>query len=608
MSKPRRAHRAFVFEPVEARRLMAAVVVTTLNDSGAGSLRAALASAHSGDTVDLTTVSGTITLASPLAITKNLTIAGPGPAELKISGNNNTVNGFEIDAGLTVSINDLTVDHAGSSGRLGGAIAVDMGATSTLSLDDVVLSNNTASGKGGALYAANTDLTLSDCSFLANAVTGTTFAVGGGVMIDNGSVTATNSTFAGNAAVADNSAGGMGMPGMDDANAMGGGLMLSGGNADSSLVNCTFAGNTVSATAGSGSNAVAQGGGLSVGSTHAFALTHVTVSGNTAADGGGVNIYAVNPGDLSITNSIVAGNTAATSPDVYSNHPAVASYTLIGDGTGGNILDGVDHNLVGTAGSPIDAKLGGLAANGGKTKTLALLAGSPALDAGAPGSTSLDQRGVSRDFTPDLGAFEVYTPPATPPTSASTPGVVLDNGVIEVTGTGFADTICVFAPRRVDVLRVHMNGRNWNFSLSAISGVDVDGGAGNDTITANLPDLGSSVFGNDGNDTIVGGDADDSLSGGLGDDQISGMGGGDVLNGNAGRDKLMGYEGNDSLYGGSGNDKLIGGPGFDLHVGDAGRDTFLSKDFTLDTLTGGNDDDQAYSDDGDVVTGVSLFF
>jgi hypothetical protein len=58
-----------------------------------------------------------------------------------------------------------------------------------------------------------------------------------------------------------------------------------------------------------------------------------------------------------------------------------------------------------------DAKLGPLADNGGPTLTMALLPGSPAIDAG---NTSLapatDQRGVRRPFSlaADIGAFEFW--------------------------------------------------------------------------------------------------------------------------------------------------------------------------------------------------------
>ena len=56
----------------------ATIPVTSLADSGDGSLRAAIATAADGDTVDATGIAGTIVLASELNVDKSLTINGPG--------------------------------------------------------------------------------------------------------------------------------------------------------------------------------------------------------------------------------------------------------------------------------------------------------------------------------------------------------------------------------------------------------------------------------------------------------------------------------------------------------------------------------------------------
>lgn len=54
-----------------------------------------------------------------------------------------------------------------------------------------------------------------------------------------------------------------------------------------------------------------------------------------------------------------------------------------------------------------DALLGALAGNGGPTQTHALLAGSPAIDAGNNAvCAATDQRGVARDAACDVGAYE----------------------------------------------------------------------------------------------------------------------------------------------------------------------------------------------------------
>ncbi len=141
------------------------------------------------------------------------------------------------------------------------------------------------------------------------------------------------------------------------------------------LTNCTVSGNTASTN---------SGGGLRNAST--ATLTNCTVSANSAPDsvGGGLR----NSGTMMLNNTIVAGNSAAGSPD------------LNGAFSGTN-------NLIG--GDPLLAPLGNY---GGPTQTMALLPGSPAIDAGnnalIPSGVTTDQRGVPRivDGTVDIGAFE----------------------------------------------------------------------------------------------------------------------------------------------------------------------------------------------------------
>ena len=83
--------------------------------------------------------------------------------------------------------------------------------------------------------------------------------------------------------------------------------------------------------------------------------------------------------------------------------------TWIGIGDGGSGY--ADTDLVGTASNPIDPLLGPLQDNGGPTQTMALLPGSPAIDAGAPTDMEWDQCGpgyarLVRGAT-DIGAYEV---------------------------------------------------------------------------------------------------------------------------------------------------------------------------------------------------------
>jgi hypothetical protein len=134
--------------------------------------------------------------------------------------------------------------------------------------------------------------------------------------------------------------------------------------------------------------------------------------------------------------TLVAGNFRGATDVLYSIRDDVfgalnqgGDYNLIGDGTGmSGLSNGVNGNLVGSASAPIDPLLGPLQDNGGPTQTMALLAGSPAIDAGDPNYTGppfTDQRGFARVYNGriDIGAFEFQPMPFTPMnTGSSGPG------------------------------------------------------------------------------------------------------------------------------------------------------------------------------------------
>src|SRR5438552_6388174 len=112
------------FEALEERWVPSTLTVRNNLDSGAGSLRADIAAAHSGDTVVFapSLVGQTITLTSgELLIKKNLTIAGPGAGQLTVSGNNAS-RVFQVAKQENVTLSGLTISNAYTSG---GAGAID---------------------------------------------------------------------------------------------------------------------------------------------------------------------------------------------------------------------------------------------------------------------------------------------------------------------------------------------------------------------------------------------------------------------------------------------------------------------------------------------------
>ena len=162
----------------------ATCTVNNANNSGAGSLRACILSAGSGDTIQITATS-TITLASALPdITHNLTITGPGANKLTIDGGG-SYQIFNITAG-TVSISGLKLSSGISAGS-GAAISQTAG---SLTVTGCEFANNTSSVEGGAIYAGGS-LTVSSSTFTGNS------SQSGGAIRATAGLTLTNSTFSG---------------------------------------------------------------------------------------------------------------------------------------------------------------------------------------------------------------------------------------------------------------------------------------------------------------------------------------------------------------------------------------------------------------------------
>src|SRR5262249_2570306 len=137
--------------------------------------------------------------------------------------------------------------------------------------------------------------------------------------------------------------------------------------------NCTFAFNIGNQEGG----AILNDGGPTL------ILQQCTVVSNTAfSSQGGAGLDLFN-GPITLSGCIIALNSAPapTAPDVYTRSLRLtASYTLVRDGSGSGITNGVNGNQVGTTATPIEPRLGPLANNGGPTLTMWPLGGSPAVD------------------------------------------------------------------------------------------------------------------------------------------------------------------------------------------------------------------------------------
>ncbi|MBI5641676.1 MAG: Ig-like domain repeat protein [Nitrospirae bacterium] len=383
----------------------ATLTVTNLNDSGAGSLRQAIADASSGDTINFN-VNGTITLSSRLSIDKNLTITGPGATSLTISGNN-TVQVLYVSPGITLNLNNLTVANGNAGTSEGGGLNNNVG---TVIINSCTFANNTAFNGGGLLNNVGS-VTISNSTFSGNSASLPGFGTyGGGIQGYGGTVTISNSTFSGNSA-----------------SNGGGGLGVSDGTL--SIISSTFSNNAV--TNGNGGGFFYFSGNFDI----TFTISNSTFSGNSASGiGGGICSDGMfGSRAVSITNSTFSGNSASTGGGLFNGvgGPMTimrSTSNIINNNTGGNCWGGITNggyniDSGATCGfgsnngsmSSTDPLLSSLGDNGGPTQTHELLSGSPAIDViplgtnGCGFTINTDQRGITRPVNNscDIGSFEV---------------------------------------------------------------------------------------------------------------------------------------------------------------------------------------------------------
>lgn len=525
-----------------------ALVVSTLADTGAGSLRQAMLDANSAAGVDTITfmsgLTGTIDVLSDLpSLTGGVDLQGPGASVITIDGGWTAAGGsstghtmFVLDridvAEGASTISGVTITGGNGSNNedsSGGAIqklygdadltiadvvltgnftdndggAVHLYATAgTVTILDSVISNNVADAGGGALYSGASALTLiltnveitgntagdaggglyldsdTDTSIIDSTIDGNVSGdAAGGIYSGGGSLTIRNSTIDGNVSL--HEGGGIYSGGgsltisnstiSENEGESGGGIYAKYLVSDLEIFNSTISGNhstsdsvpivgnyyTIPAAAG--------GGGIYLGNGTGAVLIQSTVTDNssdavTDAVGG---IQSVQGRSAPLATS---GNSARRlSNDGQDNRSressvtpsAVSDVTLIGSIVAGN--DGFDIGgfdgsvpivnseysvlglidpavtLVDDGGTQVgvtDPMLGLLANNGGVTKTHALLAGSPAIDAGPNpvpvfDGNEFDQRGVGFARivfgVADAGAFEVQEPEPEPTTTTTAP-------------------------------------------------------------------------------------------------------------------------------------------------------------------------------------------
>lgn len=235
--------------------------VTSLNNSGTGTLRQALSFVNNGDSI-LFSVTGTINITSQLSCTKSIHLIGPGSGSLTIdAGDNSRV--FNLNTVGALYISGLTIEDgyvSPGNGLEGGGIYATV---DELYLTDIVIYGNTIGSyqsngqsniKGGGAYIVSDLLVLTDVEVTSNVSNGRPVAYGGGLYVVSDEVRMYNTTINSNLVRTDQYVG--------SSTAMGGGAYI---DADSIyLDHCNIHNNTLYAESGwqTYNSGNTRGGGL----------------------------------------------------------------------------------------------------------------------------------------------------------------------------------------------------------------------------------------------------------------------------------------------------------------------------------------------------------
>lgn len=371
---------------------------------------------------------------------------------------NNEVTGFDNDGGGicndgTLTVINCTISNNESSGDDAGGV-YNYG---FLTITDSVISDNQASDKGGAIYNKAGTVKISNSTVTENS------AEKGAGIFSNDELEINNTTISNNEAT---KAGGGIVSGGDTkiANSTISENTINVSNGDSiindgkgagiynndylNVSNSTISGNSIHNITDSpiSSDSIDVGMGAGIYDKGNSNITNSTISGNsimTKGSGAGIsnnagNVYINNStitnnsilgafgaggglwnNDIAeVKNTIIAGNSASSSPDVIGEDITGNNNNLIGNLGNKSYLG---NSTIGT-GSDIVApsfSLCSLQNNGGSTATHAFLPNSQAIDTGnnalIPTSMTTDQRGELRvvDSVVDIGAFEFYLPTST---------------------------------------------------------------------------------------------------------------------------------------------------------------------------------------------------
>ena len=421
-------------------------VVTDNSNSGAGTLRQALADAVDGDEIIFNLASGdeTISLSSQIAKTGvDFTLDGSNHAgsgtqvtiQVTTPGTSNwRIFDFNPYSGGVITIKNVNLkggDVAETDDGVGGG-CIFFHSSGILNIENVNITGSKAN-EGGAIYASGTlnilNSTISGCSVVNYVDFDGMFysyipGSGGAIYGVRATINISHSTISGNTAIG-----------------IGGGIMLYGITATSTITNSIFTGNSATIDNSHPSDVPGNGGAIYIGSNQTLILTNTTIFNNVAdSEGGGLypyysssttinsstitnnhsnnnnsgddyggGIYLFN-GTLAVQNTIIAnnfrGSGTTTGDDYYYANGTLTDngYNVVENQAGASNQFGATNNLLNTDPTGLASSL---TYEGGFTDVLKVTAGN--ISSGNTGSTTetTDQRGYYRtSSTITRGAYQ----------------------------------------------------------------------------------------------------------------------------------------------------------------------------------------------------------
>jgi hypothetical protein len=384
----------------------------------------AITAASNGDIIDITGVH-----TESIDVSKSITLRGTNPstdiiqasAEALTDGQgSNVINIIRADDAdvLTVSVENLGIRHGNaSSAQNGGGINVDK-VTGLLSLNNLIIEDNFTSKNGGGISIAGSNVNVINCTIRNNSSS----LDGGGIIATPNNGAAINNTVNIKQSLVNSNIG-----------RNGGGVYINGNiqygdqyTIDFNIENSTISNNdTTSGAGGAGGGAiwckVAQlvGGAAGLGNIN-LKLVHATLYNNLHASAVKNGLRFTGPSgvttNFSMYNSIVV--TADDASQKVINFANAKLTNMVNSILGGleeaasslAIIDDAAKNNKKGKTATFAGLTNALSDDGGKTQVLAIDESSNSNDycTAETGITlpNIDQRGATREGTPDAGAYE----------------------------------------------------------------------------------------------------------------------------------------------------------------------------------------------------------